>query len=178
MVSVRIAMAVKKDPNPTKRTNANGLRPKNHQHSSSGHSQTIHYLLARKMRKQLQSRYQKESRKCDAIENTEDRYQRKHHAGEESGVLLQEKQTSAGVLGARHWKLISDLIIDDALNQHKTPGHQQGLEGVGERVRLIRPCDIGGGHQHHCGHAVPRRRNQFVDRPVLEHEAQHKHPPS
>lgn len=63
----------------------------------------------------------------------------------------------------------------NALDQNQAPRDNQRLDRIRERVRLIGPGHVGGGYEQDSNSAMARRLHQFVDGPVLKHEAQDEH---
>jgi hypothetical protein len=67
------------------------------------------------------------------------------------------------------------LRVYYALDQDKTPSHDQGLNRIRERMRLIRPGNVGRGNEKNSDAPVARRRDELVESPVLEDEAGEEH---
>ena len=67
------------------------------------------------------------------------------------------------------------LVIEYPLDHHQAPCYNQRLHGVGECVRLVCPCYIGGSRQDDSQLPLLRRRDQLMYSPVLEYKAQQKH---
>lgn len=65
--------------------------------------------------------------------------------------------------------------LDNALNQDQAPSNNETLDRVGERVRLVRPCDIGRGDQEHSNATVSWRADELMDGPILQHKAGDEH---
>lgn len=72
-------------------------------------------------------------------------------------------------------QLLTDLIVHYSLDHDQTPGDHQGLDGIGESVYLVSPGDVGGCHQNAGQPSMAQRRDQLMNCPILQHEAQNEH---
>ena len=67
------------------------------------------------------------------------------------------------------------FIVQNPLDHDQTPYHNQGLDGIGEGVCLVRPGHVRGGDQSDGQPSMPGRLNEFMYCPIFQHEAEDEH---
>jgi hypothetical protein len=78
------------------------------------------------MRDELDARNDQEGWESDAIEESKNSKESKGSAGADLHMLS---------------------IISNAINEDQTPKYDERFDTVGERMRLVCPCNVGGSHQ-------------------------------
>ena len=102
----------------------------------------------------MQSRYHEESREGNAVE------------------YPQDAKESKGTAGFRHRAL---TVRTNAVDKNHAPEDKKRLDAVREGVCLERPRDIRRRHERNSHGPFPSYRQELMQRPVLEDEAEDEH---
>lgn len=70
---------------------------------------------------------------------------------------------------------MTNLRIHYTLDQDQTPGDNERLDRVGKGMCLVRPSNVGRGDKEDSNPPMSWRRDELVERPVLEDEAGEEH---
>ena len=133
------------------------------------------HLLALEVRQQAQGRKEQKRRKRDAVEDADNDHGAQEGRGQDARALLHLVLAACPVTASGPKRAY--LVLDNALDEHQAPAHQQRLEAVGKGVCLEGPRDVRRRDERHCDTSRARRFDQLVDGPVLhdDTEGEHEH---
>lgn len=118
----------------------------------------------------MYTRYDEEGWKCNSIEHAKDDDESENGRRPYGRSLLEYVST-----WHRRTQQYAYLRVQYSLYQNQAPSNTQCLDRVGKSMCLVCPCNIARSYQKDSYSPMSWRLNQFVQSPILQHKAQHKH---